>query len=169
MRNRWNDFKCHFTADLLEDKTHEVDYTSAAPGKNITAPHFSVTLSIADLVCHVRADIQKENPEAFRLFDGSKATLCISTEGAEFAPELGQDHSFQLATQTKSAFIAVRVPSVEVASSMATQMRTHKRIGVFIEFAANEKDFAKFEKSHLITIPIWSVSITYYGSEAAFE
>ncbi len=169
MRNRWNDFKCYYTADLQQDKTHEIDYTSGTSGKNTTVPYFSVTLSIADLVCRVRADIQKENPEAFRLFDGSKATLCISTEGAEFAPEIGQDHSFQLATQTKSAFIAVRVPSVEVASSMATQMRTHKRIGVFIEFAANEKDFAKFEKSHLINIPIWSVSITYYCSEEAFN
>jgi hypothetical protein len=47
---------------------------------------------------------------------------------------------------------------------MATQMRTHKQIGVFIEFAANEKDFGTFVQSQLINIPIWSISITFYAS-----
>lgn len=164
MRNRWNDFRCLYLTNLEEDQTHEVDYTSCAYLKDPAAPIFSVTISIDGMRCHIPSDVRKANPEALQLFDGSTLTLCIATNGSEFAPRNGDERVFQLNPKTKTGFIVIQVPSVEVASSMATQMRTHKQIGVHIEFAANENDFAKFDQSHLMNIQIWSTSITFYAS-----
>lgn len=164
MRNRWNDFKCLYMANLEEDQTHEVGYTYSSQRKDPAAPNFSVTISIDDLGCHIPSDVREANPEAFKLFEGSTATLCIASYGAEFAPQGEEDHVFQLNPKTKTGFVVIRAPSVELASSMATQMLTHKQIGVFIEFAANEKDFGAFVQSQLINIPIWSISITFYAS-----
>lgn len=164
MRNRWNDFRCLYITNLAEDQTHEVNYTYSSQRKVPTAPNFSVTISIDGLRCHIPADVREANPEAFEQFEGSKATLCITTDGAEFAPQGDEDHVFQFNPKTKTGFVVIRAPSVEVASSMATQIRTHKQIGVFIEFSANEKDFAAFVQAQMITIPIWSTSITFYAS-----
>lgn len=151
-------------ANLAEDQTHEVDYTYSSQRKDPAAPNFSVTISIDDLRCHIPSDVREANPEAFQLFDGSTATLCVATNGAEFAPRDGEERVFQFNPKTKTGFVVVRAPSVEVASSMAMQMQTHKQIGVYIEFAVNEKDFGAFDQSHLINIPIWSTSITFYAS-----
>lgn len=169
MRNRWNDFRCLYIADLAEDQTHEVDYTYSFQRKDSAAPNFSVTIAIDGLRCHIPSDVREANPEAFEQFEGSTATLCIATDGAEFAPQDGEDHVFQFNPKTKTGFVVIRAPSVEVASSMATQMRTHKQIGVFIEFAANEKDFGTFVQLQLIIIPIWSISITFYSSGKPFQ
>lgn len=164
MRNRWNDFRCLFIANLEGDQSHEVDYTSSSNSNEHAVANFSVTISISDLRCHIPSDVGEVNPKAFQLFEGSTLTLCIATDGAEFAPRDGEDRVFEFNQQTKTCFVVIRAPSVEVASSMATQMRTHKQIGVFIEFAANEKDFVALTKSQLINIPIWSTSITFYAS-----
>lgn len=169
MRNRWNDFKCLYMANLAEDQTQEVDYTYSSQRKGPTTPNFSATISIDNLKCHIPSDVREANPQAFQLFEGSTATLCIATNGAEFAPRDGEDHVFQFNPKTKTGFVVIRAPSVEVASSMATQIRTYKQMGFFIEFAANEKDFGAFDQSHLINIPIWSSSITFYASRKPLQ
>lgn len=169
MRNRWNDFRCLYIANLAEDQTHEVDYTYRAQPKDPAAPNFSVTISIDDLRCHIPSDIREANPAAFQLFEGSTATLCVTTNGAEFSPRNGEERVFQFNPKTKTGFVVVLAPSVEVASSMATQMQTHNQIGVYIEFAANEKDFGAFDQSQLINIPIWSTSITFYASRKPIQ
>lgn len=169
MRNRWNDFRCLYTANLVGDQTHEVDYTWRTSTKEPELPKFSVTISIEGLICQIPSDMRDANPEAYKLFNGTTATLCIATNGSEFVPRSGERQCFELNPQKRSAFIAMRAPSIEVASSMAAQMRTHKRIGVYIEFAANEKDFVDFDQSIRLNIPIWSASITYYASEIELQ
>lgn len=65
MRNRWNDFKCLYMANLAEDQTQEVDYTYSSQRKDPTTPNFSVTISINNLKCHIPSDVREANPQAF--------------------------------------------------------------------------------------------------------
>lgn len=169
MRNRWNDFRCLYLAKLEEDLTHEVEYSSRYYPKETASPNFSVMVSIEGLECRIPSNMLEANPRAVKLFDGSTITLCLATNGAEFAPGDGDERIFQFNPITKTGFIVIQVPSVEVASSIATQLRTHKQIGLYLETAANEEDFSKFDQTHLIEIPIWSTSITLYASGKPFK
>lgn len=101
MRNRWNDFRCLYLANLEEDQTHEVDYKSCTDLKNPASPEFSVTISIEGLRCQIASHVREANPVASKLFDGSTATLCIATKGAEFAPRKDDERMLQFNPKSK--------------------------------------------------------------------